>query len=58
MNLAAQYFNSSYRMLKTIHESPRPECRLLLLHEGKDSLIVGAGICSEVQLAAARLRKL
>jgi hypothetical protein len=29
MNLAAQYFNSPYRVLKTIHESPRPECPLL-----------------------------
>jgi HTH-type transcriptional regulator / antitoxin HigA len=25
MNLAAQHFNSPYRVLKTIHESPRPE---------------------------------
>jgi len=27
MNLAAQYFNSPYRVLKTIHESPRPNVR-------------------------------
>jgi hypothetical protein len=35
--------------------SKRPQ---MLLHEGKDSLIAGAGICSEMQSAAARLRKL
>jgi hypothetical protein len=29
MNLTAQYFNSPCRVLKTIHESPRPECPLL-----------------------------
>jgi hypothetical protein len=39
MNLTAQYFNSPCRVLKTIHESPRPGGRDRVEADG-----VGAGI--------------